>query len=173
MLQMNDAAVLALRRSFEEVANLSYRLREWLDLETQLRLVEISFKPFNDKLQSGVDSRNFGQESPTLNALWTNCRDPNLIDLSTFAQSIRYINQPAVAGVTRYPDPQVGITALVEGADNIEQALVRGNFEVLKNECENFRRALQGQIANRKNRVKSEIEQLCELTYRLRMRLEE
>jgi len=171
MLQMNDAAVLALRKSFEEVANLSYRLREWLDLETHLRLVEISFRPFNDKMQS-IDKNTFGTEASTLNDLWTNCRYPDLMDLSTFTQHIQYINQPVIAGAVSYPDPQGGIAALVQAADGIEQALANGNLTDLKNECEKFRRALQGQIANRKNRVKSEVGQLCELTYQLRMRLE-
>lgn len=120
MLQMNDAAAVALRRSFEEVTNLSYRLREWLELETHLRLVEISFRPFNDRLQS-IDKNTFGPETVTLNDLWTNCRYPDLMDLSTFAQDVQYINRSVVAGMANYPDPQVGIAALVQAAEGLSK----------------------------------------------------
>ncbi len=173
MLQMNDATALALRRSFEELANLSYRLREWLDLEIQLRLVETSFRPFSTKLQGVGAPAELAPQIPILNDLWAACRYPDLMDLHGFTQNIQYIHQPAMPAMPSYANPQAGIAALIEVADSIEQALANGNFPELKNQCDKFQRALAGQVANRKLWVKKEVGQLCALTDRLRMRLEE
>lgn len=171
MSQLDDDAVLALQTNFEEVAILSYRLREWVTLELYLRQVETSLKRFYAALERVRVPEELGGQSSTLTTLWREFRDPDLMDLSSFVDGIQYIDQPVKVGLQNYSDPKVGIKALVDVGDNIEQALAKGMFDALKDHSDKFKLTLAAQLANRRTRVRREVEYLCALTDRLRDRL--
>jgi hypothetical protein len=171
MPQMDDTALLALQTIFEEVATLSYRLREWMALEFYLRQVETSFKPFSTTLQRVGAPADLGTQVSALTDLWIACRYPDLMDLSTFADGIQYLNQPAKAGSAAYSSPKVGIEALVNFGNSVEQAIANGVFNDLKDSSSKFQLTLAAQLANRRIRVRSEVDLLCALTDRLRERL--
>lgn len=171
MSQRDDAAVLALQKIIDEVAIRSYRIREWWNLESNLRKVENSFKPFFSTLQRVRILEEFGPQVSTLTEFWTACQLIDLPEISSYAQNLEHIYQPVNPATASYPDPRTGIGVLVEVGDSIQRALAAGVLDDLKNQSRGFQVALAGQLANRRTMMQYEVEQLCELTFRLRMQL--
>jgi hypothetical protein len=171
MSQRDDVALLALQKIIDEVASRSYRIREWWYLESHLRKVENSFKPFITTLQRVSTPSEWGAQVSTLTEFWTVCQLMDLPEINSFAQNLEHIHQPVLPGTASYPDPRVGVEALVGAGNGIQQALTAGVLDDLRNQAREFQRSLAGQLANRRTMMQHDVEQLCELTYRLRMQL--
>ena len=169
MSQRDDAA--ALQKIIDDVATRSYRIREWWNLELHLRRVETGFRLFNTTLQGVSTGPEFAAQSGVLEVHWVDLRDIDLPEVSSFAQNLEHIDQPVIPGTANYPNPRAGIEALVGAGDGIQHALAGGALDDLKNQSRKFQTALAGQLANRRTMMQHEVEQLCELAYRLRTQL--
>lgn len=171
MLQMNYAAVAALQKTVDEMANRSYRVREWENLEVRLQNVEKSYKPFWIMLQLVVTPADLVKQAPILAACWTPCHETDIPELNAFAEQFEHIHKPIRLDDPGYPNLQEKITSLVTIGSRIQHALIDGLLGDLKEQAEAFNIALRGQLANRQTLMRHEVEQLCELTFRLQTHL--
>ena len=174
MPEIDDAALQTLQETFQEVADRANRLREWMELEPYLRSLETSFDLFNREVRLAAGPPpDIGQATVArLNDLWSRCQDTDFIDLQSFAQGVQYINQPLTLDGDNDPGPQLDISSLVHKAGLIQQTLVNVAINELRQRCTDFQRVLNGQVADRRNMVRREVRELCELTIRLKMKLE-
>jgi hypothetical protein len=171
MSQMNYAAVLSLQRTVDDMANRSYRIREWENLEVQLQNVEKSFKPFLIMLHLVVLPADLVKQAPILAACWTPSHETDIPSLNSFAERLEHIHKPIRLDDANYPDLLEKITSLVTISNRIQHALNDGLLGDLKEQAEAFNIALHGQLANRQTLMRHEVDQLCELTFRLQTHL--
>lgn len=171
MTQMNYAAVPVLQRIIDEMANRSYRVREWENLEVHLHNVEKSFKPFWIMLQLVVTPADLAKQAPILEACWTPCHETDIPELNAFTEQLEHIHKPIRLDDAGYPNLQEKITSLVTIGSSIQHALTDGLLGALKEQAEAFKIVLHGQLANRQTLMRHEVEQLCELTFRLQAHL--
>jgi hypothetical protein len=182
MPEIKEAALLSLQEAFQEVAFRANRLREWMAFDHYLRLLERRFGDFNSEVQRvvGPPLTLDGGSQARLTQMWTRCKDTDFVDLQTFADGVRHINRSSwneqVNGAASQPNVLamrvVNISNLNQLADPLEQALATMSINDLAQRCALFRKNLNGQIADRGHIVNSEIQELCELTIRLRMQLQ-
>jgi hypothetical protein len=182
MPEIKEAALLSLQEAFQEVAFRANRLREWMTLDLCLRSLERRFSDFDNEVQKVVGpplDLTAGTEA-RLKHMWNRCRDTELVDLQTFAEGVRYINRSTwnEQGNGSAPQPGalamrvVNISSLNQLIDPLEKAVTERLFGDLLTRCALFRKTLNGQIADRQHIVNSEVQELCELTIRLRMQLQ-
>jgi hypothetical protein len=144
-------------------------LREGV-LETHLHTLEKSFRPFFAQVQS-ITPNTLGGQTQTLMGLWTFCQDTDIVDLSGFVQHLAHIHLPFDTDNTNYPALKENIASLVIVGSKIQGALMRGSAADLKKQTDNFNIVLNRQIANPRIVKQYELDTLCEVIYRLRMRL--
>lgn len=158
--------------ALRDVAFRANRLREWMELERPLRIVELSFNRFNEE-QRKANKNTFGGKADELAVLWSRCRDTELVDLASFAGGIRHINQPLPPDPGNRPTPQAIIQELVQVGDQIETAIVDVAFEALRTNCVEFQRRLLSLIADRRNIANVEVLELCNITLQLQEQLKD
>lgn len=168
---MVESTRQSLAEAFQEVSFRANRLREWMELEPSLRLVESSFALFNDQV-SALTPDKFSRMAPKLRDAWRRCHHTDVLELDAFTRGIECINKPLSPDEPNTLGPQQTLLTLVALAQKIQQALMDGNVLILKQHSADFQRHLSGQLADRRNMVNKEVRELCELTIRLKMRLE-
>jgi hypothetical protein len=168
---MPQVNLAEMKMIIDDVARRSYRIREWEDLEVHLHNVEKSFEPFLMMLQLVETPSDFAKQAPILVACWTPCQDVDILELDSFALHFEHIHQPIMSDDTNYPALQERIASLITIGTNIQYALTHGVLDDLKKQAEAFNVTLHGQLANLRIMEQHEIEQLCEVTYRVRRQL--
>ena len=182
MPEIKEAALLSLQEAFQEVAFRANRLREWMTLDSYLRYLERKFGDFYNEVEKvvGPPLAIATDSQAHLTKMWNRCKATELVDLQTFADGVRYINRsswneqgnggaPQTAALTMRV---VNISTLNQLVDPLEQALAELLIKDLGQRSALFQKTLNGQIADRQHIVNSEIQELCELTIRLRMQLQ-
>jgi hypothetical protein len=179
---INEDAFKSLQEAFQEVAFRANRLREWMELDRYLRFLERRFSDFHGEVQSivGPPLKIAPDSLSRLNSMWTRCRETELVDLQTFADGVRHINRSSWNEQANGGGPQanassmrvINIANLNQLTDSLEQALIGQALNDLGQRSSLFRRTLNGHIADRQNIVNTEVQEMCELTIRLRMQLQ-
>lgn len=160
------------RNFIEEVANGSFRIREWWQLEHQhLRKVEHSFRSFSTMLQNVNTVQEYAQRAEVLQERWASLQDIDLPEISVFAKYLEHIHQPFTQGTARYPDLRADIDALVQVGDDIHDALNTGNLTKLKEQSIKFQRGFDKLVANRRFMMQHDVDLLCQAAYQLRTHL--
>jgi hypothetical protein len=165
-MPLNDAVMPLIN----DVVRLSYRIQEWWEVENYLRGVEGSFDSFYETLQD-VDRENFGEQHSTLNSHWHICNHFYVTPLHTHVQHLKYIHEPPEPGNDNYPNPREGVEELVKIGSSIEQSLDEIRLEDLKKHTQEFQHALYGQITNRQDMMKYEVNLLCQVSFWLQKRV--
>jgi hypothetical protein len=167
-----ETTILSLQMSFSEVAMRANRLQELMELEPYLVNLRSSFDQFNREVRL-IPAPPIDQVTLTrLNYLWSRCNDTDFIDLKSFSNGIRYIDQSLSSDTSTIPMVNEWIDTLLTLSEQIQVNLDNTSLGDLKDNCTKFQRILNGYIADRRMVVISEIKQLCELTFRLKMKLE-
>jgi hypothetical protein len=182
MPEIKDDAFKSLQEAFQEVAFRANRLREWMELDRYLRFLERRFSDFHSEVQriAGPPPNLVADSFPRLNSMWARYRETELVDLQTFAAGVRHINRSSwneqMNGNASQANASsmrvINITNLDQLTETLEQALTGLAINDLAQRCALFRRTLNGQIADRQNIVNTEVQEMCELTIRLRMQLQ-
>jgi hypothetical protein len=164
-----------LRQAFRDVAFRSNRVGEWIDLEPYLRNLDASFGEFCSevRLAVGPPPRLSSGRIRKLRDLWSRCRSTDFTDLKSFASGAIYLNQQLVPGAGGNPGPHVSVwvTDLATLADKLEESINQGNYNELAQYAQKFQQTLNGQIADRRNFVRKEVRDLCDLTILLKNQL--
>lgn len=175
MLSLSDAQLEPLQQAFRDVAFRSNRLGEWIDLEPYLRNLESSFNLFYDEVKAAVGPplKLTQGRIKRIQELWNRCRSTDFTDLRSFALGAIHLSQPLPSGAGGNPGPQIGvwITDLVQSSDQIQEALTNKNYNDLAQNAQKFQQTLYGQIADRRNLVRREVRELCDLTILLKNNL--
>ncbi len=166
MMELNDSVIALIK----DVVRLSYRIQEWWELDRHLQEVEASFMPFYNSVRD-VTKDNFAAHLQVLTQVWHACHTFGIHQLDGRAQRLKHIHEPAVPGNANHPDLRVGIASLAAIGTSIQHGLNAGYLEDLKEQTEKFHSVLYGQLANRHDLMREEVDLLCQMTYSLRERV--
>jgi hypothetical protein len=168
MTEETDSLLQPLAKAFQEVAFRANRLREWMEFEPLLRNVENRFAQFYSSVVQTATASDFAAKSSAMKDTWSLCQEIDMIDLQVFRDGIQHINRPLTTSAVVNPDPSTEISALIDIGKTIQTSLEDISFSDLKTNSKNFQMSLKALMSNRRNIVKKEVQELCELTIRLR-----
>jgi hypothetical protein len=175
MPEMKESDLQTLQEAFIEVAFRANRLREWTEIEKDLRKLDRSFSDFHDEVRK-IETQPAAANMPLISDLWRRCSESDLVDLQASISGLRFINQSTWPGGDAGAQPGslrvVDFSNLAQLVDAIEQAITDQALKQLTQQSNLFRKALNTQFADRQTRMRSEIQELCELTIRLKERLQ-
>jgi hypothetical protein len=175
MPEHQDAALQTLVRALGDVAYRANRLKEWTQLFSPLRSIDSRLEEFRRELDRSLNPEKKQLRDGTvavLSELWERCRISDLLELQNFVEGINHINQPLPAEGKGGP-PRVD--QLVQDLGRLDQAIAQALGEqaapALQMHSSEFQRLVKKHLVFQRQRVETEIGQLCELTLRLRSQL--
>jgi hypothetical protein len=179
MPEIKEDAFKSLLEAFQEVAFRANRLREWMELDRYLRSLERRFSEFDSEVRTTVGPPpNLAGGLSRISLMWTRCQETELMDLQTFADGSRHINRSSWneqgngAQANTSGMRVVSIADLIKVVGGLEQALTNQALLELSQQCNLFRKTLAAHVADRQHIVTIEVQEMCELTIRLRMQLQ-
>ena len=162
---------------FFEAAFRANRLREWTLFDSYLQGLDRRVNDYHGEIKKSVES---GKDNLLgIRDIWDKCSNIELTDLQTFTNGVRWINKPTWESQNGTP-PQanafnmrvLNISNLIQAVDEIEKSLKTEALKPLVDPCNLFRKFISTQRSERQQIVSEEIKDLCELTIRLRERIQ-
>jgi len=171
-----------LQEAFLEIAFRANRLREWVDLDKELRVLELSFGDFTREVSAVVVAIGGGGapvNTGRMGDLWSRISETDFVDLQSFSDSLKYINRASRAeqsnGAGNPSDAtaltKVSLEALFDLTRQIQKAIDEAAYKKLQQRCLSFQQGLKKEISMYKQSVRQELLNLCEMTSQVRMQL--
>lgn len=161
MPEVDAAKISGLPDNLARVAKRTAYLRIWVDLQRSLQALATAYGTFEEDVDEAAGEGN-GANWKSLSRWWSGCRTRDLTDVEVSAESLA---QATVESEGLLAEADLGsIQQLVQLAEPIQQAVDGQQMAPLQEGCAAFTRALELEMSRVKQRVTSEISQLCLLT---------
>jgi hypothetical protein len=161
MPEVDTAMISGLPSNLARAAKRTEYLRIWVDLQRNLQALATAYGTFVEDVDEASGAGD-GANWRSLSRWWSGCRTRDLTDVEVSAQSLAQATEESEGLL---PAAELGtIQALVQLAKPIQQAVDDRQMESLQEGCAAFTRALELEMSRVKQRVTSEISQLCLLT---------
>lgn len=178
MPEITNDDLQAIQDGFLEAAFRANRLHEWTLFDVQLQNLDRRFTDFHNEVKSAI-ARNSNDTLPVITDIWERCSTIERIDLQTFVDGVEWVNKPNWETLNGAPPkPNAVVMRVLSIADIQQQATVLDERMAMKaiiplaDPCNLFRKILNAHKATRQQIVTKEVMELCNLTSRLRERIQ-
>ena len=178
MPEITNDDLQAIQDGFLEAAFRANRLHEWTLFDVQLQNLDRRFTDFHTAVKTAI-VQNSMAALPEIMDIWDRCSTIERIDLQTFLDGVEWINKSTwevLNGGPPKPNAVVmrtlNIADIQQQASELDTRLAMQAVVPLVEPCNLFRKTLNAHRAARQQTVTKEVMELCNLTGRLRERIQ-